>query len=41
MTIENSSKYLDAAGKLTSEGYSIDVRMEGIITTGANPLGAF
>jgi len=41
MTLGNSSHYLDAAGKITSEGYSIDITIDGIVITGASPLGAF
>lgn len=41
MTIGNSSHYLDAAGRTTLEGYSIDVTIDGIVITGASPLGAF
>jgi hexosaminidase len=41
LTIGNSSRYLDAAGRPTSEGYSIDVTKDGIVITGASPLGAF
>ncbi|KAE8443659.1 hypothetical protein EG329_001517 [Mollisiaceae sp. DMI_Dod_QoI] len=41
MTIGNSSDYLDAAGRPTSEGYSIDVTSHGIVITGASPLGAW
>lgn len=42
MTIsKNSSEFLDAAGRPTSEGYSIDVTSHGIVITGASPLGAW
>lgn len=41
MTIGNSSHYLDAAGRPTSEGYSINITEDGIVITGASPLGAF
>jgi len=41
MTIGNSSDYLDAAGRPSSEGYTIDVSPKGIMVTGASPLGAF
>jgi hexosaminidase len=41
MTIGNSSDYLDAAGRPTSEGYSIDVTRDGIVIVGASPLSAF
>jgi hexosaminidase len=38
---KNSSQFLDAAGRPTSEGYSMDVTSEGIVITGASPLGAW
>ena len=41
LTIGNASHYLDAAGRPTSEGYSIDVSHQGIVVTGASPLGAW
>jgi hexosaminidase len=42
MTIsKNPSQFLDAAGRSTSEGYSIDVTSHGIVITGASPLGAW
>ena len=42
MTISNnSSEFLDAAGRPTSEGYSIVVTSDGIAITGASPLGAW
>jgi hexosaminidase len=41
LTIGNSSEYLDAAGRPTSEGYSLKVTSEGITVTGASPLGAW
>lgn len=41
ITIGNASQYLDAAGRPTSEGYSIDVTSHGIVITGASPLGAW
>ena len=42
MTIaKNPSQFLDAAGRPTSEGYSIDVTSHGIVITGASPLGAW
>jgi hexosaminidase len=41
ITIGNASQYLDAAGRPTSEGYSIDVTAHGIVITGASPLGAW
>lgn len=38
---KNSSAFLDAAGRPTSEGYSIEVTSTGIVITGASPLGAW
>ncbi|KAL3424064.1 glycosyl hydrolase family 20 [Phlyctema vagabunda] len=40
-TLGKTSDYLDVAGRETSEGYSIDVTSEGIVITGASPLGAW
>lgn len=40
MTIGNGS-WVDAAGRPTSEGYTIDVTASGIVITGASPLGAW
>jgi len=41
MTIGNNSEFVDAAGRWTSEAYSLNVSSEGIIITGASPLGAW
>lgn len=41
ITIGKSSQYVDAAGRATSEGYSLDVSSDGITVTGASPLGAW
>ena len=41
MTVENSSDYLDEAGRPTSEGYSLEITAQGIIVTGASSLGAW
>lgn len=41
LTIGNTSNHLDAAGRPTSEGYSIDVTTNGIVITGASSLGAW
>ncbi len=41
MTIGNESNYFDAAGRPTSEGYTIDVTSDGIVITGASPSGAW
>lgn len=37
----NATEFLDAAGRPTSEGYSIDVTSDGITITGASSLGAW
>ena len=41
MTLGNASDYLDAAGRPTSEGYSIEVTSHGVKIVGASPLGAW
>jgi hexosaminidase len=42
MTIAtNSSAFVDAAGRPSSEGYSLEVKPHGIVITGASPLGAW
>lgn len=41
ITIGKSNQYIDAAGRATSEGYSLDVNSNGITVTGASPLGAW
>ncbi|TVY84722.1 Beta-hexosaminidase [Lachnellula suecica] len=41
MTIGNSSHYLDAAGRPTSEGYLLGITSQGITVTGASSLGAW
>jgi hexosaminidase len=41
VTIGNNSKFVDAAGRWTAEAYSLNVSSEGIIITGASPLGAW
>ncbi|KAG4426064.1 hypothetical protein IFR04_000771 [Cadophora malorum] len=41
LTIGNSSDYLDAAGRPTSEGYSIEITKQAIVITGASPLGVW
>lgn len=41
ITIGNASQYLDAAGRSTAEGCSIEVTSSGIVITGASPLGAW
>ncbi|WPH03005.1 glycoside hydrolase family 20 protein [Acrodontium crateriforme] len=41
LTISNDTKFTDAAGRFTSEGYKIDVSDHGINITGASPLGVW
>lgn len=41
VTIGNNSEFADAAGRWTSEAYSLNVSSEGIIIIGASPLGAW
>lgn len=41
VTIGNNSEFVDAAGRWTSEAYSLNVSSEGITITGASPLGAW
>lgn len=41
LTIGNSSDFLDAAGRETSEGYSLSVTPSAITITGASPLGVW
>lgn len=41
LTIGTATDYLDAAGRTTSEGYSLDVTKSGVVVTGASPLGAW
>ncbi|OAQ97582.1 hypothetical protein LLEC1_06201 [Akanthomyces lecanii] len=41
LTLSNSTKSQDAAGRPTSEGYSLTVASSGITITGASPLGAW
>lgn len=38
---KNTSEFLDAAGRPTPEGYSIDVTSRDIVIAGASPLGAW
>lgn len=38
---EDKSKFIDAAGRVTSEGYTLNVTSDGIFITGASPLGVF
>lgn len=41
ITIGNSSEFVDAAGRWTSEAYSLNVSDSGITIVGASPLGAW
>ncbi|RDW79819.1 glycoside hydrolase-1 [Coleophoma cylindrospora] len=41
LTLGNSSEYLDAAGRPTSEGYSLAITANRIVVKGASPLGAW
>lgn len=41
VTIGNHSDFVDAAGRWTSEAYSLNVTSDQIIITGASPLGAW
>ncbi|OHF04042.1 glycosyl hydrolase family 20 [Colletotrichum orchidophilum] len=38
---DDTSIYKDAAGRETSEGYSLNVTADGVLITGASPLGAW
>ncbi|KAJ6111990.1 hypothetical protein N7523_008051 [Penicillium sp. IBT 18751x] len=41
VTLGNDTKFEDAAGRPTSEGYSLKVDNRGLVVTGASPLGAW
>ncbi|KAF2650243.1 glycoside hydrolase family 20 protein [Lophiostoma macrostomum CBS 122681] len=41
LTLGDPSRYRDAAGRTTSEGYTLSVSKSGINVTGASPLGVF
>ncbi|KAK8159361.1 glycoside hydrolase superfamily [Phyllosticta citrichinensis] len=41
LTLDDSTAYLDAAGRHTAEGYSLSVTSNGITIAGASPLGAW
>ena len=41
LTIDSDGNYTDAAGRRTSEGYSLNVTESGIIVSGASSLGAW
>ncbi|ORX38491.1 glycoside hydrolase [Kockovaella imperatae] len=38
---EDKTRYLDAAGRWTSEGYSVSITETGVIIAGASPLGVW
>ncbi|KAJ7242830.1 putative beta-hexosaminidase [Mycena haematopus] len=41
LTISSEGVFRDAAGRHTSEGYTLTVGKEGVVIAGASPLGAF
>ncbi|KAH7026926.1 glycoside hydrolase [Macrophomina phaseolina] len=41
LTLDNSTDFLDAAGRATSEGYHLSITTDGITISGASPLGAW
>ncbi|KAI5864562.1 glycoside hydrolase family 20 protein [Durotheca rogersii] len=41
LTLGDASKYTDAAGAQTSEGYTLSVDSSGIVISGASPLGVW
>lgn len=41
LTLDNRTEYQDAAGRWTSEGYTLDVHADHVIIAGASPLGAW
>lgn len=41
LTLGDSSKYVNASGEPSSEGYTLSVLSDGITITGASPLGAW
>jgi len=41
VTLDDSKNYLDAAGRPTHEGYSINITSQGITISGASPLGVW
>jgi hexosaminidase len=41
LTIDSNGNYTDAAGRSTSEGYTLNVTDAGITVSGASPLGAW
>ena len=41
LTLENNTDFKDAAGRFTSEGYSLRVDGKGVVIAGASPLGVW
>lgn len=41
LTLDNSTDYVDAAGRWTSEAYTLDVQPDRITISGASPLGVW
>lgn len=41
LTVGNNSDFKDAAGRWTSEAYMLEVKDDGIVVTGASPLGVW
>lgn len=41
VTLGNNTNFKDAAGRFTSEGYTLTVDNRGLVITGASPLGAW
>lgn len=41
VTLGNDTAFKDAAGRHTPEGYSLEINGNGIVITGASPLGAW
>ncbi|KAF2136686.1 glycoside hydrolase family 20 protein [Aplosporella prunicola CBS 121167] len=41
LTLDHETEFLDAAGRPTSEGYSISISTNGVVVAGASPLGAW
>ncbi|TEA20898.1 Beta-hexosaminidase [Colletotrichum sidae] len=41
VTLGDETSFKDAAGRLTSEGYGLNVTIDGVVITGASPLGAW
>lgn len=41
LTLGDAADFTDAAGRKTSEGYALNVTVDGILISGASPLGAW